>query len=167
MSATIVEAVRAKINPLCQTDCCNDSGCSISLQGIPEPYVLINLEHDNAPRHRNHSIHKNHPHCDFLLVAGVDNNGGPWVLPIELTVGNKSGELILRQLRAGADIADDLLPPDVSFRFRPIFAHDGRLHQHVIANVIYRQSSLIELRAASESIELTRCRGTLASALLD
>ena len=167
MPATIVETVKAKTNSLCQTDCCCDSGCCMSLEGIPEPYVLINLEHNVAPRHRNHSRHYNHPHCDFLLVAGADENGGPWVAPIELTTGNKDGKLLLRQLRAGADIADDLLPPNVSFRFRPILAHDGRLHQYVITNVIYLQSSYIQLRYESEPIELTRCRGTLADALVE
>ena len=167
MPATIVEIVRAKTEPLCQTECCNDSGCCMSLQGIPEPYVLINLEHNAAPRHRNHSRHNNHPHCDFLLVAGEDDNGGPWVAPIELTTGNKDGKLLLRQLRAGADIANDLLPPNASFRFKPILAHDGRLHQYVITNVIYLESSYIQLRDASESIELTRCRGTLADALVE
>ena len=167
MPTTIVDAVKAKTKALCQTDYCHDSGCCLSLEGIPEPYVLINLEHDDAPRHRDHSIHHNHSHCDFLLVAGEDENGGPWVAPIELTTGNKDGELILKQLRAGADIADDLLPHDVSFRFRPILAHDGRLHEYVITGVIYLRSSYISLRSDSEPIELTRCRGTLADALVE
>ena len=167
MPATIVEAVKAKTKSLCQTDCCYDSGCCMSLEGIPEPYVLINLEHDDAPHHRNHSRHRNHPHCDFLLIAGKDENGGPWVAPIELTTGNKNGKLLLRQLRAGADIADDLLPPHASFRFRPIFAHDGRLHQYVITEVIDRRSSYIQLRGESEPIELARCHGTLADTLVE
>lgn len=167
MPATIVETVKANTNPLCQTENCCDSGCSISLQGIPEPFVLINLEHDVAPRHRNHSRHRNHPHCDFLLVAGEDENDGPWVAPIELTTGNKDDDLLLRQLRAGADIADDLLPPRASFRFRPILAHDGRLHQYVITEVIRRSSSYIQLRNETEPIELMRCRETLADALYE
>ena len=167
MPATIVEAVRAKTNSLCQTDCCYDSGCYVSLHGIPEPYVLINLEHDAAPRHHGHSRHQSHPHCDFLLVAGGDENGGPWVAPIELTTGNKDVCLILRQLRAGADIADNLLPHGASFRFMPILAHDGRLHSYVITEVLRRSSSYIQLRNESESIELTRCRGTLADALVE
>ena len=167
MPATIVEAVKAKIKSLCQTDCCCDSGCCISLEGIPKPYVLINLEHDAAPRHRNHSPHQHHPHCDFLLVAGNDENGGPWVAPIELTTGNKSGDVVLRQLRAGADIADDLLPPGVSFRFRPILAHDGRLHKYVITEVIIRQSSYIQLRYDQEPVELMRCWQSLCDALVE
>ena len=167
MTATIVESVKANTNPLCQTDICSDSGCCMSIQGVPEPYVLLNLEHDAAPRHRDHSRHRNHPHCDYLLIAGDDDNGGPWVAPIELTTGNKNGDILLRQLRAGADIADQLLPPDVIFRFRPIFAHDGRLHRYVIDEVIYRESNYIQLRGESEPIELTRCREALADALME
>ena len=167
MPATTVETVKARTKSLCQTDCCYDSGCCMSLHGIPEPYVLINLEHDAAPRHRDHSRHHNHPHCDFLLVAGDDENGGPWVAPIELTTGNKDGDLLLRQLRAGADIADDLIPSGASFRFRPIFAHDGRLHDYVITEVLRQQSSNIQLRDESESIELTRCSESLADALVE
>ena len=165
--AAIVEAVRAKTKASSQTNCCCDSGCCMSLEGIPEPYVLINLEHDDAPRHRDHSPSHNHPHCDFLLIAGDDDDGGPWVAPIELTTGNKDGHLLLRQLRAGADIADDLLPVDVSFRFRPILAHDGRLNRYVITEVLYRQSSNVQLRGESEPIELTHCRETLADSLFE
>ena len=167
MPSTIVKTIKSKTNSLCQTDRCYDSGCCMSLQGIPEPYILINLEHEAAPRHRNHSRRRNHPHCDFLLVAGDDENGGPWVAPIELTTGNKNGELLLRQLRGGADIADDLLPSGVPFRFRPIFAHDGRLNQYVITEVVYLQSSYIQLRDESEPIELTRCHSTLGDALVE
>ena len=167
MSATIVEAVIAKTESLCQTNCCEDSGCCMSLQDIPEPYVLIYLEHDSAPRHRNHTRHRNHPHCDFLLVAGEDENRGPWVAPVELTTGNKDGDLMLRQLRAGADILDDLLPPDIHFRFRPILAHDGRLHQYVITDVIHQRSSFVEFRNESHPIELTRCGETLADSLVE
>lgn len=137
----------------------------MSLEGIPEPYVLIDLEHDSAPRHREHSRAQNHPHCDFLLVAGDDDNGGPWVVPIELTTGNKDGDLLLRQLQAGADIADDLLPPDVSFRFRPIFGHDGRMNRYVITEVLYQQN--IQLRHESDYVELIRCGDQLADALVE
>lgn len=147
MTATIVEAVRARTDPLCQTSVCCDSGCCMSMQGVPEPYVLINLEHETAPRHPGHSRHRNHPHCDFLLVAGNDDeNGGPWVAPIELTTGNKDGDILLRQLRAGADIADEILPPNIAFRFKPVFAHDGRLHRYVINEVITKESNYIECR---------------------
>lgn len=167
MTATIVEAVKANTNQNCHTDLCSDSGCCMSMQGIPKPYVLLNLEHDDAPRHRDHSRHHNHPHCDYLLIAGADGDGGPWVAPIELTTGNKDGEILLRQLRAGADIADQLLPPDATFRFKPIFAHDGRLHRYVIDEVIYRESNYILFRGESEPIELTRCREALADALVE
>lgn len=166
MTATIVEYVKMNTNLPCQTDTCSDSGCCMSMQGVPEPYVLISLEHDDAPRHRDHSRHRNHPHCDYLLIAGDDENGGPWVAPIELTTGNKDSDTLLRQLRAGADIADQLLPPDITFRFKPIFAHDGRLHRYVF-EVISRESNYIQLRGESEQIELTRCREVLAGALVE
>ena len=167
MTATIVEAVKANTNPHCQTDICSDSGCCMSIHGIPEPYVLINLEHDAAPRHREHSRHRNHPHCDYLLIAGGDDNGGPWVAPIELTTGNKDGDVLLRQLRAGADIADQILPRDIAFRFKPVFAHDGRLHRYVINEVVTKESNYIEFRGEAEPIELTRCREALANALIE
>lgn len=167
MGASIVEAVKAKTESVCQTDHCCDSGCCMSLQDVPEPYVLINLEHEAAPRHRDHSRRQSHPHCDFLLVAGDDENGGPWVAPIELTTGNKDIDLLLRQLQAGADIAHDLLPADVAFRLRPICAHDGRLHQYVISNVLPKSSSRIHLRHELELVELARCRGTIADALIE
>ncbi len=167
MATTIVDSVRARTSPLCQTDCCCDSGCCSSVQGLPEPYVLINLEHDDAPKHREHSRQHFHPHCDYLLIAGDDEDGGPWVAPIEMTTGNKDYETLLRQLRAGADIADDLLPAGVSFKFRPIFVHDGRVHPYVINVLLRQQGNSIQFRNETQLIELSRCRGQIAEALAE
>lgn len=166
MPATVVEAVKAAVNPLCITNSCCDSGCCVLLQGIPEPFVLVSLEHAAAPRHPNHSRHRNHPHCDFLLIAGEDDNGGPWVAPIELTTGNKSVELIVKQLRAGAEIVDRLLPSGVSFEFRPILAHDGRLNP-IVFTELREMSNSVSLRSETELVELIRCRDLLADALVE
>ena len=77
MSATAVEAAITQTNPLCHANNCRDGGCALAMAGAPEPYVLISLEHSAAP------VPAGQQHCDYLFVGGGDENGGPWVVPVE------------------------------------------------------------------------------------
>ena len=63
MSTTAVDAIRAKTDPQCRVDICEDSGCSLSMSGAPSPGALISLEHPAAP------IAVGQSRCDFLFVG--------------------------------------------------------------------------------------------------
>lgn len=112
MSTTAVDAIRAGTDPQCHAAKCEDSGCSLSMSEAPSPSALISLEHPNAP------VEVGQTRCDFLFVAGRDEDA-PLFAPIELTTGRKSAYKFLRQIRAGVSVADSLLPPGISFRSAP------------------------------------------------
>ncbi len=158
MPATVVETVRQKTNPQCYAKTCSDSGCSLSLKNIPKPNVLISLEHKAAP------VGANQAHCDYLFVGGNDENGGPWVAPVELTKSAARVSKFLPQLRAGAAIAEKLLPQGARVRFRPIAAYGGELRRIERDNFL-KSANRVRFRGKPELIRLVRCGSPLANAL--
>ena len=103
MPATIVDAVKRNTKSGCHATSCSDRGCSLDMVGAPLPNVLIDLESEDSP------TDESLPHCDYLFVGGKDEDGGPWLAPVEL--GNKKPSVLLPQLQGGADIAEKLTPP--------------------------------------------------------
>ncbi len=158
MPATIVDAVRAGTDALCHDTRCRDGGCSLSLDQLPQPNVLINLEREASP------ASANKPHCDFLFVGGEDENGGPWVAPIELTTTEKRASEFVRQLSSGAVIAARLLPRGVPTRFNPIAVHDGL--RSIESRNLKKEINKIRFRGGKAvGIRLVRCGSRLADAL--
>ena len=157
MPSDVVDAVKSKTCPECHATRCSDSGCSLSLDGVPQPYVLISLEHQASP------VKENQPHCDYLFVGGNDA-ATCWVVPIELTVGKPSLNKFTTQLTAGAAIANDLVPANADVTFRAVGVHNGGIHRSVIEH-LRRKANYIRFRGNSIAIELLRCRDPLTKAL--
>ena len=155
MSTTAVDAIRAKTDPQCYADKCEDSGCSLSMSGAPSPGALISLEHTAAP------VEVGQSSCDFLFVGGYDEDR-PLVAPIELTTGNKRASVFLRQIGGGASVADKLLPSDVAFRFRPVAAYERELGRGRINRL---RASRVAFRGQTSLIKLVSCGSNLAQAL--
>lgn len=157
MTTTAVSTVTNRTDPSCHARRCRNSGCALSLSGIPRTRILVNLEHEASP------VARNEPHCDFLLVA--DNDGSPeWVAPIELTTGRAEASKFVRQLAAGAEIADRLLPSNIPVRFRPVAAYDGQMRRAERDNLLDR-ANRINFRGQWESIRVVRCGSPLIKAL--
>lgn len=158
MPATVVETVRQKTDVQCHATTCRDGRCSLSLDGVPKPNVLISLEHEAAP------VGTNQAHCDYLFVGGNDENSGPWVAPVELTASAARVSKFLPQLRAGAVIADKLLPQGGRVRFRPIAAYGGELRRIERDNFL-KSTNKVRFRGKPELIQLIRCGSPLTNAL--
>lgn len=156
MPSDVVDAVKSNTDPECHATRCSDSRCSLSLNGAPQPYVLISLEHQASP------VKENQPHCDYLFVGGNDA-ATCWVVPIELTAGKPSLDKFPTQLTAGAAIADDLVPTNADVTFRPVGVHSG-IHRNVVEH-LRRKANYIRFRGKSIAIELLRCRDPLTKAL--
>ena len=61
--------------------------------------------------------------CNFLFIGeGADED---WVVPMELKKGKASDSNIVSQLKAGARVAQQVIPNNASFRFRPVAAYGG------------------------------------------
>ena len=157
MPATVVETVRQKTDSQCHAETCREGNCSLLLRGAPEPNVLISLEHTAAP------VAVGEPRSDYLFV-GSDENGGLWVAPIELNESKADFTKFWRQLRAGAAIADKLLPKNISVvKFRPIAVHGG-IHREEV-NKFRNSRNKIPFRGNSVLIKQTRCGSSLTNAL--
>ena len=120
--------------------------------------MLISLEHEAAP------VQAKQAHCDYLFVGGSDGKGGPWVAPVELTASAARVSKFLPQLRAGADIADKLLPQNVQVRFRPVAAYGGELRR-IERDGFLKSANHVVFRRKKVPIKLVRCGSPLTKAL--
>ncbi len=124
------DAVRAGIDALsCVVDGINKGGCGVSLADAPHPRVIIDLDETGSP------LGPAQTKCDFLFFGEPD-----LVMPIEIKEhGAPNIAKVTKQLQAGADAADDKLPPrHPAVRFRPVL---------VSRNM--RRNKQFELRRAS------------------
>ena len=158
MPVTAVETVRTKTNAQCHATTCRDGSCSLSLEDVPKPSVLINLEHEAAP------VKKKQARCDYLFVGGSDDEKRPWVAPVELTASAARVSKFLPQLRAGAEIANKLLPQDVQVRFRPVAVYGGEL-KRIERDDFLKRANHVVFRRKLVPIKLVRCGSPLTKAL--
>ena len=159
MAQHLMDIVRAHTNPLCEVAECSDSGCSLSLRDVPSPYIVLNLEHSEAPQSETGR------HCDFLFLGGSERDEGPWIALIELTTGTKRLSDLLGQLSGGADIAEALIPRGRRVRLKPIFAHRGSgLHRRDWKKLKDR-TNRVTFRGQAVHVKVAKCGGSLASAL--
>lgn len=155
---SIVKTVRENTDVRCHTTVCRDGRCSLKLEGAPTPSILISLEHKDAP------VETGQKRCDYLFVGGSDAKGGPWVAPVELTAGPAKVDKFLPQLRAGADIADKLLPQNVQIRFRPVAVYGGGFHP-IERDNFKRRANHVVFRNKRVPIKLVKCKSPLTKAL--
>lgn len=160
MPATAVDAVRANTNPQSHANTCSDSGCSLSISDVPTPNVLVSMEHPTSP------VPTGQPRCDYLFVGGDDSDGGPWVVPIELTTGKKRASELLAQIRSVTSIAEGLLPRGIRYRFNPVAAHDRSLHRDDIAD-LRKPANRIRFRGQPQNVQIVRCGSRLVNVLIE
>ena len=158
MPVTAVETVRTKTNAQCHATTCRDGSCSLSLDDIPEPSILISLEHETAP------VKKGQAHCDYLFIGGNNKKEVPWVAPVELTASAARVSKFLLQLSAGADIANKLLPQNVQVRFRPVAVYGGEL-KRIERDGFLKPANHVVFRGKQVPIKLVRCGSPLTKAL--
>lgn len=156
MSTKVVETVRRRTDAQCHATRCREGRCSLSLKGVPEPNVLISLEHPASP------VKVNQKRCDYLFVGGEDENDGACVAPIELTASAARVGKFLPQLCAGAKIAEKLVPQSARVQFRPVAVYGGELRRIERDNFL---KSAVRFRSKREKIRLIRCGSPLTKAL--
>ena len=121
MSA-LVAAVRDRVPEECCRESCRKGGCSVSIPKSLQPFVLIDMDHPAVPAKGTGG------RCDYLFVGDKKIAGGEkdLVAPLELKGGRPRASVVVKQLRAGARIADRLVPADGSHViFRPVVVSKG------------------------------------------
>ena len=128
----------------------------MTLKGVPSPHVIIDVDCEGMP------IGPQDSKCDFIFLS----DEGKWLVPIELKKGTPDASRIVSQLRAGAVLAEQIVPDDVEVQFRPVAAYRGRAHRKELTE--FRESkSLINFRTQKASVTLLKCGDPLAKALKD
>ena len=116
----LVQRVRVKVDKRCIARRIRKKGCSVSLDGAPDPRVIVDFDKPGSP------LEPSEQRCDYLFVANAAGSDG-WVAPLELKRGRfHTGEFV-RQLQAGAKAAEKLVPRSAEVRFRPIAVVGGRM----------------------------------------
>ncbi len=114
----LVKAVRGRLSETCFVKRMRREGCAVSLKGAPRPNLIVDLDKPGAP------LGPQDKRCDYLFFA--DGNEGPgWVVVLELKRGSLSAGEIIRQLRAGAVAAEEIVPEDEPVNFRPVAVSGG------------------------------------------
>lgn len=130
-------------------------GCSVSLKNAPTPSITIDMDKPHAP------VEQSETKCDYIFIGGANN---VLVVPLELTKQDLKARKIVRQLRAGADIATRIIPSGEFFQFQPVGVCGGKIHR-AERDVLLKSSSKIRFRGKRFNIRLLKCGQPLINAL--
>ena len=125
------------------------------MQDAPTNRVLIDLDSNDAP------VRRNQERCDFIFVAQANDTR---VAALELKGGKLDASEVVRQLRAGARLAESIVPADAPVRFAAIAVHGGGIHRKERGDLLKPQNR-ITFRGESGPVNLARCGDTIDSAL--
>ena len=153
----LVQRVRANVDVQCVVAEMDKEGCRVSLDGAPAPRLIVDLDERGSPL--------GHPNrrCDYLFFGDDNDGGADWVAPLELKRGRFRAGQCLRQLKAGAQAADELVPENAKVRFRPIAVYGGVLHSAQLLRL--RRYGGIIFRDIHEPVRLLKCCEALTDQL--
>ena len=149
-------AVRATVSEECLTTKCQKRGCKVSLPNSLRPFILIDMDHSDSPAPGGSK------RCDFLFIGEYRNQ--EWVVPLELKRGKADASEIVPQLRAGASVAEGIVPDRASVKFQPVAAYGGELKRHQW-NLFRNKSNWVKFGNQREGVRLIRCGASLEQAL--
>ena len=152
----LVDAVRDRVWEQCLVEECDKNGCSVSLDGAPQPYLVIDLDEPSSPAGRSER------RCDYLFIADERSNRS-WVAPMEIKNSEMKVSRVIRQLRAGARVAQKLVSSSSAISFRPV-AVVREIHKDAREKLRKRDSE-VSFRGRSERIRVLVCGDPLTNAL--
>lgn len=153
----LVESVRGRIDPECLVSRMRKEGCAVSLKDAPRERLIVDFDKRGAP------VRGDGSSCDYLFVADGAQGEAGWVAPLELKRGALRASEVVRQLRAGAEAAERLVPDGILPTFRPIAAY-GSLHK-LERTALRDNRNKVAFRGCLEAVRLMKCGDTLIKAL--
>ena len=153
----LVESVRRKVDPKCLVSRMRKAGCAVSLKDAPKGRLIVDFDKPGAP------TRGDGPGCDYLFVADGAPDEPGWIAPLELKRGGLRASDAVRQLRAGAEAAERLVPGGLQHSFRPAVAC-GSIHKLERA-ALRENRNRIAFRGRLEAIRLMTCGDKLMKAL--
>ena len=152
---SLADQVRQNISEECLARRCRRDGCSLTLESLAQPFLLIDMDHEKSPT--NDSGGKK---CDFIFIG--DESNSSWIATLELKRGKLRAKEMLAQLQAGAKVAERIVPHNDRARFRPIAVYGGKAH---LAERKRLSSNRVRFRSQKNRVALVRCGTSLVGAL--
>ena len=152
---SLVSQVLQKVNGDCLAQRCRKNNCSLTLDDLPDLFILVDMDHKKAP-----TLSEREKKCDYIYF-GVEDDAG-WVAPLELKGGRLDASEVVEQLQAGASVADHIVPREAQTRFRPIVVHGRGIHR---AELKHLQKRRVRFRNQNNLVGKARCGTSLADAL--
>lgn len=143
---TLVAAIRDRISAECGRGSCRRAGCTTAIPRDMRPFVLIDLDDPASPTGGTGT------RCDYLFI-GSDRN---LVAPLELKDGRPRASTVVKQLRAGASIAERLIPAvGTRVGFRPVIISKGMSKYERIE--FTKSKNRIKFRDRDSLVTLHKC----------
>lgn len=113
----LVSAVRSRVAQSCVVNRCRKDGCSVALpRGRSRNLLIIDCDEPGSP------FGPHDTKCDCLLFEESENGSGR-AMPIELKSGRIRASEVIRQLQAGTEAIENLIPAGITVQLRPLLAY--------------------------------------------
>ena len=134
----------------------NKQGCVVTTDEVSAPFRVIDLDHAEAPVGR--AARK----CDYLFVAADRGQSGLVVAPLELKSSGLRAATVIRQLQAGARVAEEVVVAISPVEFLPVAVHGRKVHRQSIQEL---RKERVRFRKGRFSIATMRCGDSLAAVI--
>ena len=141
--------VLQQIDRRCLVDGIDKGGCGVLLPDAPPARAVVNLDADGSP------LGPASVRCDYLFFA--DPN---LVVPIEIKNSEPNVVHAAKQLQAGADVADRLLPRGREIVCRPVLVSKSLRRRKQID----LRKAVVEFRKRKERVRRIACGDPLTEA---
>lgn len=152
-----VNAVRDNVSAKCCTSRLRRGRCRIPIPDCMEPYCLVDMDHSEAP------VMGNGSRCDFLFFGNGDlfsEDDKNLVVPLEFKRRNPKAKDVLKQLQAGSQVAESLLPKDVTgIKFQPVVVYEAQMNRYQVR--VFRREK-VRFREMASFAKLLKCGSSLA-----
>ena len=152
---SLIEWVGSRVDENCRARRMKKGGCGIGMADAPTSRLIVDCDKRGAP------VAADAGRCDYLVVAEGESAPG-WVAVIELKRGGLHANQVASQLRAGASVAEKLVPRDGELRFRPVVA-SGKTSKYELQKLKAKRNR-IPFHGRCEPVRWVRCGDGLATA---
>lgn len=152
---SLVNLVKQHLDDECLDTKCSKEGCILSLVNVPQPFLLIDMDHEKAPIGS-----QGQNRCDYIFIS----DDGTWTAPLELTRGKLEASKVVPQLQAGAKVAEQIVPHTAQVQFRAIAVYGGEFRR-AERDKLNQKTNHIPFRGEVYPIKARRCGSPLVSVL--
>ena len=152
---SVLAGIDAKVDSGCLTKAMNKQGCEVGYEGAPESWLVIDMDHRNAPVERARK-------CDYLLLAEESSPRRLLVVPMELKSTGLNPASVQSQLQAGAQAAEGIVAGISSIRFVPVAVHGRKMRRRTFRELLAKR---IQFRSGVYQIKTMNCGDQLTWAL--